>query len=138
MITRRLALFRIGASTAAATAVAASSLIEAKAELQADSRESFKSPPEYLAAMQAIGWQPLAMFSRRERGGVQCMGVIETAPKGEAATLATWSKYHAIQMRCPVQLPYDVHPTQHWWDVVWQHLYEHGLRQDVTLAHREA
>ena len=117
-----------GATTAAATAaVALAPTAPAKAE-----RGRFKHPAEYLQAMQAIEWTPLAMFQRLDDGCVHRMGVNETAPS-EALCRETWGEFHAIQMRTPVQLPADVHPLGDWWDAVWHHLYDHGFREDVTL-----
>lgn len=130
MITRRLALFRIGVSTAAATAAAVPAILEAKAEPKTESRKSFETPAEYLAAMQAIGWRPVAMFQRLRDGGVHRMGVAERSPMAEGP-LPTREKFHAIQMRTPVQLPMDVHPGG-WWGQVWQSLYDLGFREDVA------
>lgn len=134
MITRRLALFRIGASTAVATAAAVPAILESRAQPQAESREPFKHPSEYLAAMLAIGWRPVATFQRIEDGGVHCMGVKESA-LDEEIILRTWNDFHAIQMRSPVQMPSDC-PQGDWWKWVWQHLYNQGLREDVTLPER--
>ena len=44
------------------------------------------------------------MYQRLPDGGVHRMGVEETAGSEEAIT-RTWGKFHAIQMRTPVQLP---------------------------------
>lgn len=95
------------------------------------SRERFKTPLEYLLAMQAIGWTPLAMYQRLPDGGVHCMGVEETCPD-EDHCVRTWGQFHAIQMRTPVQLASDVRPLGDWWNAVWHFLYERGLRVDVT------
>jgi hypothetical protein len=132
MLTRRLALFRILAgSTAAAAATTATIVAAPPVEAREESREPFKHPAEYLAAMQAIGWSALAMYQRLPHGEVHRMGVNETAGSQERIE-NTWTKYHAISMRCPVQLPADVHPDQDWWKAVWHYLYDKGLRQDVT------
>ena len=130
MITRRLALFRIGASSAVAT-ISAAPILVPKADAPPATLGNFKTPAEYVAAMHAIGWQPRAMFHWLPNGGVHCMGVDESAGPGVCAS-ETWSKFHAIQMRCPVQLPTDVHPNQEWWSAVWHHLYDKGMREDVT------
>jgi len=127
MITRRLALFRIGASTAVATTAAVPALITS----QPESREPFKHPAEYLSAMEAIGWRPIAMYKRDSEGGVSCMGVNERCDGPEHAS-RTWLQFHAISMRMPVQLPMDVHPGG-WWGQVWQFLYEKGLRKKVEI-----
>ncbi|RXT48760.1 hypothetical protein [Bradyrhizobium betae] len=120
-----------GASTAAATATA---IVTPPNEPQ-ESPGYFKSPAEYLVAMQAIGWQPLAMFHWLPDGGVHRMGVNES-PKPGICAVETWRKFHAIQMRAPVQLPTDVHPLKDWWLAVWEHLYDLGHREDVTPAAR--
>ncbi|WP_024922011.1 MULTISPECIES: hypothetical protein [unclassified Afipia] len=131
MITRRLALFRIGASSAV-SAVATASILTAKQQPQQESREFFKAPAEYVAAMHAIGWKALAMYQRLPGGGVHCMGVEETG--GDAERIAsTWSRFHAIQMRMPSQRSSDFPPGE-WWGAVWQHLYDNGHRLDVTPA----
>ncbi|MGB3445194.1 MAG: hypothetical protein WBA48_00670 [Xanthobacteraceae bacterium] len=132
MLTRRLALFRILAgSTVAAAATTATIVAAPPVEAREESREPFKHPAEYLAAMQAIKWRPVAMYQRMPDGSAHRMGVNESAPSPEEMT-ERWRKFHAIQMRCPVQLPADVHPDQDWWKAVWQYLYDKGLRQDVT------
>lgn len=129
MLTRRLALFRIlaGSTAAAAATIVAAPPLEAREE----SREPFTCPAEYLAAMQAIGWRPVAMYQRMHDGSAHRMGVNETAGNQENIE-RTWNKKHAISMRCPVQYAVDAHPDQDWWKAVWQHLYDKGLRQDVT------
>lgn len=54
------------------------------------------------------------------------------SPKGtEEHIKATWTKFHAIQMRTPVQRAAD-YPPGDWWKAVWQYLYDQGLREDVT------
>lgn len=132
MLTRRLALFRILAgSTVAAAATTATIVAAPPVDAQEESREPFKHPAEYLAAMQGIGWSTLAMFQRMPDGSAHRMGVNERAPTPHDTT-DSWRRYHAISMRCPVQLPADVHPDQDWWKAVWQYLYDKGLRQDVT------
>lgn len=129
MITRRLALFRIGASSAV-SAVATASILTAKQEPQQESREHFKTPAEYLAAMHGIGWRALAMYQRLPGGGVHCMGVEETGNDAEHIT-STWGRFNAIQLRMPTQRSCDFPPGD-WWGAVWQHLYDNGLRTDVT------
>ena len=128
MITRRLALFRI-ASTSAVAATAATAIAATSSKVD-DSRRPFEHPSEYLAAMQAIGWRPVALFQRLEDGSPHRMGVAEYGGS-EDWILKTWDKFHAISMRAPVQLPMDVHPGG-WWGLVWQYLYDMGLREDVT------
>ncbi|MDR6306183.1 hypothetical protein GGQ85_003911 [Nitrobacter vulgaris] len=117
-----------GAATAATTVAAAA--VSQKPEIE-ELPSRYERPLEYLKDMQAIGWKPAAMFQRLKEGGVLRMGVIEKGP-GEERMTETWGKYHAISMRCPVQLPMDVHPDQGWWKEVWQFLYDRGLREDVT------
>lgn len=132
MITRRLALFRIFAgSTAAVTATTAAVVAAPPVEAREESREPFNHPADYLAAMQAIGWRPVAMYQRMPDGSAHRMGVNELAG-GQDNIEKTWNKKHAISMRCPVQLPFDAHPDQDWWKAVWHYLYDKGLRQDVT------
>jgi hypothetical protein len=80
--------------------------------------------------MQAIGWRPVAMYQQLDDGSVHRMGVAEYGGS-EDWILKTWDRYHAISMRSPVKLPMDVHPGG-WWGLVWQHLYDIGLREDVT------
>lgn len=96
-----------------------------------ESKDSFEHPADYLAAMQAIGWSATASFMRDEDDEIIRMGVNERSSSPEEMQ-RTWRRFHAIQMRCPVQLPFDVHPHQDWWGRVWQHLYDKGLRKDVT------
>lgn len=96
-----------------------------------ESKEHFKHPAEYLAAMQAIGWTALAMYQRLDDGSIHRMGVTENA--SEEVIEATWGKFHAISMRTPVQMAADM-PQGHWWSWVWQYLYDKGLRKDVTLT----
>lgn len=132
MITRRLALFRIGASTAVATTAAVPALITPQRERE----EPFKHPAEYTAAMEAIGWRPIAMFQRDSDGEILSMGVNERCDGPEHAS-RTWLAFHAIQMRSPVQLPMDVHPGG-WWGQVWQFLYDKGLREDVASRQTKA
>ena len=137
MLTRRLALFRILAgSTVAAAATSATIVTTSPVKAQGESREPFKHPAEYLAAMQAIGWTALAMYQRMPDGVVHRMGVNERAPIPNDTT-ESWRRYRAISMRCPVQLPADVHPDQDWWKAVWHYLYDRGLRQDVTPPRAE-
>lgn len=119
--------------TAAATAAPVVDALAAKPPELEESRAHFEHPAEYLAAMQAIGWSATASFMRGEDDEIIRMGVNERSSSPEAMQ-RTWLKFHAIQMRCPVQLPFDVHPHQDWWSRVWQHLYDKGLRKDVTLA----
>lgn len=130
MITRRLALFRIGASSAVAT-VAATPLLQQELEARTENRELFKHPAEYLAAMEAIGWRATAMFRHLKDGRIHRMGVNERGPSREAIE-RTWPSFHAIQLRSPVQLPFDAHPGG-WWREVWQFLYDRGLREDVGI-----
>lgn len=113
-----------GAATVTTVAVAAPA---PKAE---EPKGCFEHPAEYVAAMRAIGWMPAAAFIPLEDGGYIKMGVHETADK--ATIERTWRQFHAISMRAPVQLPFDVHPNQNWWAWVWQYLYDAGFRVDVT------
>ena len=121
-----IAAFGLG-GVAAATASAA--VTQAKEETG-----HFKNPADYLAAMQAIGWRPVAMFQRLDDGTIRRMGVEENAPDPDHVS-RTWLKFHVISMRCPVQLPPDVHDGD-WWKAVWHHLYDLGLVQDVTRPRR--
>lgn len=129
MITRRLALFRIGASSAV-SAVATASILTTKQEPQQEGREPFKAPAEYLAAMHAIGWKAIALYQRLPGGGVHSMGVEETGNDAEHI-ISTWHSFHAIQMRAPIQRSSDFPPGD-WWGAVWQHLYDNGFRSEVT------
>lgn len=136
MITRRLALLRIFSTTATAattatTATTATALTITPAEAKQESRGHFKHPAEYVAAMHVIGWRPLAMYQRLEDGTIHRMGVEENGG-GRLNIENTWREFHAIQMRMPVQLPWDVHPDQDWWNWVWWYLYDKGEREDVT------
>lgn len=128
-LARALGLTAGVAATATTAAIVPAKAVE-------ESRERFKTPLEYLLAMQAIGWTPRAMFQRLEDGGIHCMGVEETCPD-EELMVRTWAKFHAIQMRTPLQLPCDVHPLGDWWNAVWHFLYERGLTEDVTPGRRE-
>lgn len=125
-------MFMWGA-TATAPAIALRTVAAATPAAAApnESEGRFKCPADYLAALQAIGWRPVAMYQRLEDGGVQCMGVGECG-QSEQHMLDTWRKYHAISLRTPTQLPFDVHPKQDWWEQVWHYLYDRGLREDVT------
>jgi hypothetical protein len=123
-LARALGLTAGAAATATTAAIVPAKAIE-------PSRERFKTPLEYLQAMQAIGWTPLAMYQRLPRGGVHCMGVEETCPD-EDHCARTWGQFHAIQMRTPAQLPNG----GAWWNAVWHALYERGLRVDVTPGRR--
>ena len=131
LLTRRLALFRLAATSTVAAAATAPALIapKARAESQA-SLANFEHPAEYLTAMEAIGWRPIAMFQRLRDGGVHCMGVAEHSACEEQEN-RNWSQFHAIQMRVPVQRAADMQQGD-WWRRVWQHLYDNGLREDVT------
>lgn len=62
LLTRRLALFRIGTSSAVASAAIAPTLLATKLGPQPESPDHFTHPAEYLAAMKAIGWSPVAMY----------------------------------------------------------------------------
>jgi hypothetical protein len=117
-----------GATTAAASVTA---ITIAPAAAPKEERGRFESPADYLVAMRAIGWEARAMFHPLQDGGVHCMGVHESGGTREHIE-ATWERFHVIQMRCPVQLPADVHPPKGWWRAVWEHLYDQGLREDVT------
>lgn len=128
MITRRLALFRIGASSAIAT-VAASPLLTTKPVAPAESRGHFETPAEYLAAIHAIGWRAVAMYQSLPTGDVLRMGVKEIGGSEQHIT-ETWREHHVIQMRMPIQRSADL-PQGDWWKSVWQHLYDTGLREVV-------
>lgn len=118
-------------SRTAEAAVATSAIGATVATKPSQASGPFEHPAEYLAAMQAIGWRATAMYQRLDDGSVHRMGVNERAPSPEFM-MEHWGRYHAISMRCPVQLPVDVHPDQHWWKAFWQYLYDKGLREDVT------
>ena len=125
--TRRNLLFGFGRCAIAATAsMAAPVTVEARD----DDGGHFEHPSEYLAALQAIGWQARAMYQRLEGGRVHRMGVHEDAPS-EDWLQETWGKYHAISMRMPIQMAADM-PQGDWWERVWEYLYERGFREDVT------
>ena len=121
---RRSLLSALGVAAAAMPSLAAT-----PAEPK-ESKGHFTHPAEYLAAMQAIGWRPLAMYQRLEGGGVHCMGVAEYGGN-EVSILKTWDKFHAISMRAPTQRPADL-PQGDWWKWVWRYLYDKELREDVT------
>jgi hypothetical protein len=130
-VTRRFALFQIG-KTATVAAVAA---VPVKAQAAKNEQGvPFKHPSEYLAAMNAIGAYPVALFSYRKDSGVHSMGVAEGLT--EEIISHRWCDYHAISMRCPFQPAADM-PAGHWWDRCWQYLYDRGLRENVTLRHSE-
>jgi len=131
MITRRLALFRIGASSAVAT-VAAAPLLTTKPVAAVESRSHFETPAEYLAAMQAIGWKAVAMYRALPTGDVLRMGVKEIGGSERRIT-ETWRAHHAIQMRVPIQRAAEL-PQGDWWRAVWQYLYDKGLREDVARS----
>jgi hypothetical protein len=121
-----LAYLGLAGAATAATAVIVAPAVEVPA-----SAGHFKHPAEYLAAMQAIGWQPRAMYQRLDDGSAHRMGVNESTTPGVSAS-ETWSQFHAISMRTPIQRPSD-YPAGDWWTDVWQHLYDRGFREDVTL-----
>ena len=124
----------LGGMAQAAVAIPAISTALATSTQNANA-EPFSHPSEYLAAMQAIGWRSVAMFGRRhDDDQVYSMGVKESAPS-EQAINETWDKFHAIQMRMPVQRASDL-PQGEWWSRVWHHLYDIGLRENVT--HKQA
>jgi len=127
LVSRRWFLGRAAEATIATSAIVATVAKPANA----NERDPFKYPAEYVAAMHAIGWRPLAMFQRCKDGSIHRMGVEENGG-GRLNIENTWREFHAIQMRTPVQLPCDVNPVQDWWKWVWQHLYDNGARQDVT------
>lgn len=128
MITRRLALLRIGASSAVATVAAAP--LAAKSEAPAKSQGHFETPADYLAAMHAIGWKAVAMYQRLPSGDVLRMGVEEIGGSQKHIT-ETWRAHHAIQMRMPIQRAGDL-PQGDRWRAVWEYLYDKGLREDVS------
>ncbi|MBN9051780.1 MAG: hypothetical protein J0H78_20165 [Rhizobiales bacterium] len=134
-VSRRWAIFRLGRAAAASAAVLSTATIPAPAVPVRPNEPQelpgyFEHPSEYLAAMQSIGWRPVAMYQRLEGGGIHCMGVNEYGG-GEENITETWGKYHAISMRMPVQRASDM-PQGKWWSDVWQYLYDKGLREDVT------
>lgn len=126
---RRRFLSFLGIGAATATASVAVVATNQKSEVE-ELPGHYERPLEYFLDMQAIGWRPVAMFCRRKDGSIYSMGVEEKGP-GVEGTRNTWRKYHAISMRCPAQLSADV-SRGHWWDEVWQFLYDRGLREDVT------
>ena len=107
----------------------ASSVIPAVLAQDAKVTGRFANPSEYLAAMQAIGWRPVAMFQRLRDGSIHRMGVSETRPD-KARHETSFLEFHAIQIRVPVQMGNGAD----WWQQVWTHLYDKGLREDVTPA----
>jgi hypothetical protein len=125
---RRRFLSLLGLAGAATVTTTTAVAISAKSKPE-KSDGPFKHPSEYLAAMHAIGWQPVAMYHRKRDGSIVRMGVDEGA--NEDNVMASWKEYHAISMRMPPQLPCDAHPHG-WWEEVWHYLYDKGLREDVT------
>lgn len=123
---RRNFLAVLGLAGVTATATVAAALPQKN---EPGSKGHFDHPAEYLTAMQAIGWRPVAMYQRLKNCGVHPMGVAEHAD--EAVIAKNWDKYHAISMRAPIQMAADM-PQGNWWKTVWQHLYDNGLREDVT------
>ena len=129
---RRRFLSFLGVAGASATASAVAIM---QPKPQEESQAPFDHPAEYLAAMQAIGWRPVAMYQRCADGSIRQMGVAEHA-RDRAAIHETLPKFHAIQMRAPVRRPADM-PQNDWWKRVWSHLYDQGMREDVMLARSE-
>lgn len=126
---RRRFLSFLGIAGATATASAAAIVQPKPVE---ESRAPFKHPAEYLATMQSIGWKAVASYALQADGSVRPMGVNEFAPDRRMHH-ETWTKFHAIQMRTPVQWASDM-PQDDWWKRVWRYLYDKGLREDVTPA----
>ena len=96
-LTRR-ATFALAALIATPAVTSAVPSLAAKPAVPEENNGYFNHPAEYLAAMQAIGWRPVAMYQRLEGGGVHRMGVAEYGGD-EASIQKSWVKHHAISMR---------------------------------------